>query len=130
MKTILIPFSPNQSNFYLTLKLERFDLAPFWNVLYFLGEVLFLYATSLMVDMNVSIIHSHGIHRHNLALTSYSSTCSLQHSSWHLTILLQVWLLWWVLKKIWKCKCMETLYRLVWLFASHSSHRKPGWLFK
>lgn len=45
------------------------------------------------------------------------------------SVWLQVWLLWWMLTEIWKCKCVEVLHGLVWLFTSHSSYRKSGLFF-
>jgi len=32
-----------------------------------------------------------------------------------------LWLLWWVLAEIWKCKCVEIFYWSVWLSATDSS---------
>lgn len=37
-----------------------------------------------------------------------------------------VWLLRWVLKKIWKCKCLEVFHRFVWLSAPDCAGGQPG----
>lgn len=38
----------------------------------------------------------------------------------------QVWILWWMLAKIWKCQCLEVLYWPFWLFTPHSPYWESG----
>lgn len=38
----------------------------------------------------------------------------------------QLWILWWMLKEIWKCKCLEAFYWSLWLPTPHCAYWKPG----
>lgn len=42
------------------------------------------------------------------------------------SISIQVWILWRMLKKIWKCKCMEVLYGSFWLSSSYCPYWESG----
>lgn len=37
-----------------------------------------------------------------------------------------IWLLWWMPTEVWKCQCLEILYRSIWLSSTYSFSRWTG----